>query len=265
MERSAPPAPPLRGTVFVLLFALLAPPAPAQIALGGIERQAAQLFEEMKTRIPQSRNPRARQFVQCVAMSLVPQLEPKYANMHWEVVLFAHDAINAFALPGGKVGVFTGMFRAADTPDALAAVIGHEMAHVTLEHPEKRARRRTLTGLAASVASIFFGGGDPIAQNALSDVLSMGAELGLNRPYDREQEIEADVRGLHYMAAAGFDPRAAIELWKRMDALKRGAPPEFLSTHPSSDKRLETLIGELVPTLQRFNAARERGRVPDCL
>lgn len=266
MLRSTPPTPSRRGAVFALLLVLLAPPACAQIALGGIERQAAQIFEEMKKSIPQSRNPRARQFVQCVAMSLVPQLEPGYANMQWEVVLFAHEAVNAFALPGGKVGVFTGMFRVADTQDKLAAVLGHEMAHVTLAHPEKRARRRTLTGLAAGVASILLGGGDPIAQSALSDVLSMGAELGLNRPYDREQEIEADVRGLHYMAAAGFDPRASIDLWKRMDAVKGGAaPPEFLSTHPSSDKRLDTLIGELVPTLKQFNAARAHGRVPDCL
>jgi len=250
------------ATLVPLLW-LLAQGVQAGAGGAALERQAGQLFEQMKAQIPRSRDVRAQQLVECVALHLVPRLEPGFARLAWEVVLFEHGSVNAFALPGGRVGVFTGMLRVARDQDMLAAVLGHEMAHVTARHPEKRASRRTLTGLATGLASVFLGG-STVGQRALADVLSIGAELGLNRPYDRDQELEADIRGLRYMAAAGFDPRASIALWKQMGRVGAGAPPEFLSTHPASERRLDALIGELAGALRTFNDARGQGRIPDC-
>ncbi|MGE0385302.1 MAG: M48 family metallopeptidase [Gammaproteobacteria bacterium] len=249
--------------------ALWSAPGAAQVSIGGggVEKQSRAAFQQMKAHIPQSTNARAIALVDCIARAVIAQTDPEQAQKDWEIVLFEHDAVNAFAMPGGKVGVFTGLFRVANNQHMVAAVLGHEIAHVTLKHAERRATRRTLTGLATGVATGVASavlGGNIFTQRALSDVMGYGAEMGLNRPYDRGQETDADVRGLHYMAAAGFDPRATIELFKRMGRIDRNAPPEWASTHPSSDTRLDTLISNLAPTLATYNGAQAAGRGHQC-
>jgi predicted Zn-dependent protease len=183
--------------------------------------------------------------------------------MNWEVELFENDAANAFAMPGGKIGVFTGIFKVADNQDSLAAVIGHEVAHVTEKHSLKRARTQSRTNLGVVIASSALGGGN-LPRGAVNDVLTTGAAIGLTLPYGRKQESEADVDGLMYMAGAGFDPRASMTLWKNMGELNKGSPPEFLSTHPSDERRMDGLVKNLSPALVKFNKAIAKNGRPSC-
>lgn len=228
-----------------------------------VARQADAVFRQMKNQIPVSSNLRAQQVVECVSWGIINQLDEAYRRLDWEIVLFEQGSANAFAMPGGKIGVHTGIFSVARNQHQLAAVIGHEIAHVTLQHAAKRANRKALTSGAVAVLSSVLGDGGLSSQVATS-ALGMGAELGLNRPYDRNQESEADIVGLRYIARSGFDPREAIELWKSMSDLKQKAPPEFLSTHPSDDTRMDGLIGALTDALIEANRARQAGVAVDC-
>ena len=247
--------------IIAVLTPVISPPAAraALVSEDDIERQADRAFRQMKASIPQSRDADARAYVQCVAQAIVAQLEGPYSDLDWEIVLFEHKAANAFAMPGGKIGVFTGIFRVAPDQDSLATVIGHEVAHVTSQHSLKRARKQVRNNLLVAVAAGAIGGGQ-----RTSNVLSMGAEVGLNLPYDRKQESEADAEGLELMARAGFDPRASITLWKNMSRQQSGQPPEFLSTHPSSDDRIDRMIGQLAPSLMAYNEAHSLAQVPRC-
>jgi predicted Zn-dependent protease len=254
-----------RRMALALTTLVLAVPAVAA-AESGLEKKSRKAFEEMKQRIPISAHERATQIVECVTYSLIAVLDDSDAQQNWEVVLFEDDNINAFALAGGKVGVNTGIFKVADNPDALAAVIGHEIAHVMEQHVAKRATRKVLTQIGAVAAAVGAGiaGAPGVTQQATANAASLGAELGINKPYDRAQETDADIVGMHYMARAGFDPRATIDLWKNMTKANRGSPPEFLSTHPSSDNRLARLAEELPSAIAEYDESRAAGRQPDC-
>jgi len=219
-----------------------------------IERQSRVQWMMMKRQMPLAPSPRIQSYVECVANSIIAILPTEYGDLAWEVVVFDDESINAFAMPGGKVGVFTGILRIADTPDALAAVIGHEIAHLTSDHVMERAKRQSRTELGVLLGN---------AATGMGDILRTGAALGLTLPYGRKQESEADVVGLEYMAKAGYDPRASIYLWKNMSGARQ-SPPEFLSTHPSDDRRLDDLVKSLRPALIEYNAAREAGRIPSC-
>lgn len=220
-----------------------------------IERQARVQWLQMKRQLPLAPNSRVQSYVECITNSVIEVLDPEFGDLAWEVVVFDDDAMNAFAMPGGKVGVFTGILRVADTPDALAAVIGHEIAHLTSDHVMQRAKRHSRT----EALSIIGG-----AATGMGDLIRTGAAIGLTLPFSRRQESEADVVGLEYMAKAGFDPRASIDLWKNMSSAKQNAPPEFLSTHPADDRRLDDLVKRLTPSLVEYNTAREAGKRPNC-
>lgn len=235
----------------------------ALVSKAAVERQADLAFRQMKARLPISRDAEARAYVQCVAQSIIARLDEPYRSLDWEIELFQHSAANAFAMPGGKIGVFTGIFRVTDGQDSLAAVIGHEVAHVIADDSLKRARRKVRNQLLVIVATEALGG-----RRGTSDVLGMGAELGLNLPYDRKQEARADSEGLRLMSQAGFDPRASIGLWKTMSRQNRqnpASPPEFLSTHPSADDRIDRLIAQLARSLVVYNEANSLGHVPQCV
>jgi len=221
-----------------------------------VMRQSRLQWLTMKRDMPRPANPRIQPFVECISNSIIRTLEEPYASMDWEIVVFDNESANAFAMPGGKVGVFTGIFAVADTPDALAAVIGHEIAHLTQNHVMERARRGTWTDLATIIGS---------AATGLGRSVRDGVQVGLSLPFDRGQESEADVVGLDYMAKAGFDPRSSIYLWKNMAEARGGQEvPEFLSTHPSDDRRLDDLIKAMTPALIAANDAREQGRAANC-
>jgi len=172
-------------------------------------------------------------------------------GQHWEFNLINDDTPNAFALPGGYVGVNTGLFQVVKTEDQLAAVMGHEIAHVIARHPEERISREALVGTGAAVLGA--------AAPDLASIASSAATLGLILPFSREQESEADIMGLELMARAGFDPHAAVNVWQKMAKVNtEGAPPEFLSTHPSGQSRIQDLEKNIPRVLPLYQAANVR-------
>lgn len=150
------------------------------------------------------------------------------------------QTINAFALPGGKVAVYTGILPVTKDDAGLAVVMGHEVAHATARHGAERMSQSQLAQILAAGGGIALGGGDPQKTRAIMGALGAGAAVGVILPFSRKQESEADRIGLRYMARAGYDPEAAVGFWERMSAAAGGGrkPPEFLSTHPSDETRI---------------------------
>lgn len=226
-----------------------------------IEIMAEEQFEEMRVQIPLSTSLRDKAYVRCVSRAIISQLEEPYASYDWDIELFDQEDINAFAMPGGKIGVLTGLLKVTENQDQLAAVIGHEIAHVTRDHSLKRANREMVTRNAASIGSEIV---DVAYGIETTQLVMLGAELGLLRPYSRGNETEADIVGLRYMAKAGFDPRASVTLWTNMSKASPAGPPEWWSTHPSDDTRISQLARQMTNTLPLYNQARAAGRKPDC-
>ena len=243
-----------------LLASLAAATAHSQLLMGKreIERQSATEWLIMKRENPQIGNPRTVRYVECIAGAIIRQLDPEWHELNWEVVVFDNDQLNAFAMTGGKIGVFSGIFKVADTPDALAAVLGHEIAHMTEGHVFDRARRASRTTAAAILGSA--------ATGIHRDYFEFGSHVALQLPFQRGQESDADVVGLRYMAQAGFDPRAGLQLWQNMEAASEGRnqPPEWMSTHPREQERIDDMVPLLVENLKIYNEAVEAGNLPAC-
>ncbi len=166
---------------------------------------------------------------------------PQY---NWDFkVLKDDEQINAFALPGGKVGVYTGILPVAANDAGLATVMAHEVAHVAARHGGERVSTDVLAQIGAVGVSAALGGSDPWVSEAIMQAYGIGVTVGGILPFSRTQEAEADQIGLIYMAKAGYDPREAIAFWERMDAAVKGKPqpPEFLSTHPGYGTRINNL------------------------
>lgn len=229
-----------------------------------LEAQSARAFNQMRAGMPLSTDRKKIDFVACVAEAVVAVLEPPHNDIEWELAVFDSESVNAFAMPGGKIGVFTGILEVAESQDQLAAVIGHEIAHVTARHSNERASRASLTNVGIDVVAIILGGGSRGATYTAQQALGAGAAFGISLPHTRGQESEADIIGLEYMAKAGFDPRESVTLWQRMDASTDKKPAEFVSTHPSSESRIEALVSQWPKTLPLYNEAIEEGRVPIC-
>ena len=218
--------------------------------------QASQQFQEMRRQIPVSENPAERAYIFCVAQSVLRVVEEPYASQAWEIEVFDMPDANAFAMPGGKIGVYSGLLEVARDQDQLAAVIGHEIAHVTREHQVQQVNRGLVTEGAARMVGASVG---------MQNEAHLLAQLGLTLPFSRKHESEADDVGLLYMADAGFDPRASVTLWKNMEEKSGGArPPLFLSTHPAPEDRMSDLISLMSEALERYNAALARGMRPVC-
>jgi predicted Zn-dependent protease len=231
-----------------------------------MEVESAKQFAEMKASMPLITDREMIDYIACVANAVVSVLEPPYSDYEWEMAIFEVDAVNAFAMPGGKIGVMSGILKAAQNQNQLAAVIGHEIAHVTLEHSDERASRGKLSNVGIQVAAVLLGGGNSGATYTAYEALNQGAAFGIMLPFGRKQESEADVIGLQFMAKAGFDPRQAVPLWQNMTEQSGGKEPaEFTSTHPSSERRIEDLISQWSDTLPLYNAALEAGRQPNCI
>ncbi len=212
-----------------------------------INRQARLQWNMAKREMPVAIEQNVNDYVACVAHRVLAMLGPEFDDIAWEVVVFEDDSVNAFALPGGKIGVFTGLLRVADNQDKLAAVIGHEVAHVTEDHVIRRARQAGRSDLLTIVGSA--------ATGIHPEYFRMSAMLGLNLPYARDQETEADLVGLQYMARAGFDPRASLALWQGMSRDRNRRESELMSTHPSDDRRMDSLVRSLTSALITYNEA----------
>lgn len=255
----------LLSTAFLTGGALLAAPAAHAISDQELEAESAQQFAQMKASMPLVTDRVTIDYIACVANAVVSVLEKPYSDLNWEMAIFDVDAVNAFAMPGGKIGVMRGILKAAQNQDQLAAVLGHEIAHVTSEHAKERASRGSVSNVGIEVAAVLLGGGNSGATYTAYEALNQGAALGIMLPFSRKQESEADVKGLGYMAHAGFDPRAAVPLWQHMNNVAGDQPAEFLSTHPSNEKRIDALISEWPKTLPVYNEALAAGHVPHCV
>jgi metalloendopeptidase OMA1, mitochondrial len=156
----------------------------------------------------------------------------------WEVNLIQSEQVNAFALPGGKVAVYTGILPVAENVNGLAVIMGHEIAHAIARHGAERMAYQKLSQLGTLAAGMSVSGMDPAQQQMLMAALGAGAQYGILLPFSREHESEADYLGLIFLARACYDPTEAPKLWQRMSAAGGQRPPEFMSTHPSGDTRV---------------------------
>ncbi|MCG9628163.1 M48 family metallopeptidase [Vibrio mediterranei] len=200
----------------------------------------AQSFEQMKKEQKVSTDKEVNAYVQCVAKTITDHVPPQPEFSEWEVVVFDSDQVNAFALPGGKIGVYTGLLNVAVTPDQLATVIGHEVAHVLADHSNERLSQSQLANTGLQITNVALGGSQ--YRDVTMAALGVGVQYGVILPYGRTQESEADIVGLELMAKSGFDPNQSVELWKNMAKASGGSqPPELLSTHPSHDTRISDL------------------------
>jgi predicted Zn-dependent protease len=230
-----------------------------------MEAEAAREFAKLKASAPLTTDREIIDYISCVANAVVSVLDPPYSNYNWEMAILETDQLNAFVMPGGKIVIYEGILKAAQNQHQLAAVIGHEIAHVTAEHTKKKLLQGRAGQIGISVAAVLLGGGSYGATYTAQEMLSQGAMYGLLLPYKRGQETEADVIGLEYMAKAGFDPRESVKLWKNMTPDEGKAPAEFASTHPSSSSRIDSLVSEWIKVLPLYNEAHEQGRIPDCI
>ncbi|MBA5865352.1 MAG: M48 family metalloprotease [Nitrospira sp. CR1.3] len=215
-------------------------------------QMGTQAYSQVKSdpKMKQSQDPREIEPVKRVAARIVEAAKrSKYAEMakqfQWEVTVFKDDkTANAFALPGGKMAVYTGIFPVAKTEAGLAAVMGHEVVHALARHGAERMSQEQLTSAAvqaAGAAAGAAGGGGLVSQGAMA-ALGAGAQVGVLLPFSRQHESEADYIGILLAADAGYDPRESVALWERMERMSGGAAPsEFLSTHPSHGTRIEDL------------------------
>lgn len=203
-----------------------------------VQELGLQAYQDMKQKQPLSNDRALNERVQRVGRDIA-RISPK-PDWDWEFSLFENDSPNAFALPGGKVGVNTGLFKAAENDDQLAAVIGHEVAHAIARHGAERMSQGQLAQAGGAVV------GAATGNQAYVGAYSALAQLGFMLPNSRTQESEADHIGLLYMAEAGYDPRAAIELWQNMQKVGGNGPMEWMSTHPSPGNRIQRLE-ELMP------------------
>jgi predicted Zn-dependent protease len=219
----------------------------------------AQSFEQMKSEQPINHDSAINRYVQCVATIVTRDVE-KVGFNDWEIVVFESDQVNAFALPGGKIGVYTGLLRVAKDQDQLATVIGHEVAHVIAEHSNERMSQSSLASTGLQLGSLAIGASQYAQyQDIAMAAFGVGVQYGIVLPYGRHQESEADMIGLELMTQAGFKPEASVELWKNMSAAASGSqPPEILSTHPSHSTRINDLNNK-IKSLPANNAAK-----PNC-
>lgn len=230
-----------------------------------LDQLGAQAFTQMKG---QQRVAGGRQdaYVTCVVNAIVRQLPAQHQRIGWEAAVFVNDSPNAFALPGGKVGVNTGIFKVARNQDQLAAVIAHEIGHVIARHHDERITRQYGAAGALQVIGGLLGAryGEGVG-NAAMQGGSIAAQAGFLLPGSRVQETEADVVGQELMAGAGFDPRQAVDLWQNMISASGGnQAPEWLSTHPNPQARIGELQARASALVPVYEQARAAGRRPSC-
>lgn len=218
-------------------------------------------FMEMRQGVPATEIAQTSEYVECVTFAIIETLRQDTVN--WEVVVFDDPQVNAFALPGGKIGVYSGLLKVANTQDQLAAVIAHEIGHVQAAHSNERLSTSALTQVGMQVATVISGSPSPQRDRAMA-ALGLGVQVGVLLPFSRTQEQEADLIGLDLMARAGFDPRESVTLWQNMARQSKSAPPELLSTHPSSNSRIQALQARMPAALSLYNEAVASGRRPDC-
>jgi predicted Zn-dependent protease len=232
-------------------------------SVGEMSKMGAVAFDDLKKKQKVSTDPKLNAYVACVSNALLAVL-PGDEGKGWEIKVFEDDTPNAFALPGKKIGVHSGLLKVATTQSQLAAVVGHEIGHVEAQHSGERLSQQTAASAGLAVAAIAAGTQDNTQQALVMGALGAGVTYGVLMPFSRTQESEADTIGLRYMAEAGFDPDESITLWQNMAAASKTKTPEFLSTHPSDQTRMNALSKQLLAAEDLAAEARAGGRKPDC-
>lgn len=220
-------------------------------------------YKEIKAEFPKDKKETDTVYVSCVSRAIIAQLDPSWRHLDWEITVFEDETPNAFALPGGKIGVNSGMLKVAKNQDQLATVIGHEIAHVLSRHANERLSTQYAAQTGVTIVSVI-AGGSPESQSVVG-LLGAGVQYGVILPFSRTQESEADLYGLDLMAQAGFNPAESVALWKNMEAASKDAqPPAFLLTHPSHDTRIEDLDERIPHAKLLQEEANDRGLHPHC-
>lgn len=232
--------------------------SPSQMSQLGLDS-----FQQMRKQGKFANAPREKAYASCVSQALISVLPRPWSQEDWQVEIIDDDSANAFALPGGRIGVNRGMFKVATDQNQLAVVLGHELAHVVSRHSAERVSDKLAvqTGVAAAGA---YGASKGVDPNMLMAALGAGSQVGILLPFSRIQESEADTLGQRYMAEAGFNPEAAVTLWQKMDSSGDNRPPPFLSTHPSPGKRAQELGREAQRLMPAYKSARASGHTPNC-
>ena len=218
-----------------------------------INRQAFQLYENVKKKTKLSTDKKKLDEIKEIGTNIeeavssyfvsINKKDPTY-NFKWEYILIDNDKIkNAWCMPGGKIAIYTGILKVTKNEDGLAAVMGHEIAHAVAKHSIERASRSLLLNVGTTAADIFSGGAISRTSRATGvDVAGMLRTFGIDNPFGRKQETEADYLGLIFSSLAGYDIRESAKIWERMQKENKGQEiPEWMSTHPSSSKRIQSL------------------------
>ncbi|MBJ7537383.1 M48 family metallopeptidase [Marinomonas transparens] len=261
----------LKLTTITLISALLiacstSPTGRKQLILlpdSQLDEMGIASFQEMKTATPQTQNTKKINDVECVANRLIAELPEKYRAQAWEVRVFEDEQVNAFALPGYKIGVYTGLLKVASNQSQLAAVMGHEVGHVLARHGNERVSTQLATSQTLQVAQAL-SGEESQTKQLIFQGLGIGAQVGIILPFSRTHESEADQMGLDLMAKAGFDPRESVKLWQNMSKQGKSNTPEFLSTHPSNQTRIEDLSAAMQEPLAIYQTLKAAGRLANC-
>jgi len=197
--------------------------------------------------------------LRAIAQKIIPftgEWNLRAKQWQWEVNLIGSNQINAFCMPGGKIVFYTGILKTLQlSDDEVAIVMGHEIAHALREHAREQMGKSTATAVGARLGGALLSGWLGIDPNLTDMVAQQGANL-LNLKFGREDESEADLVGMEIAARAGYDPRAGITLWEKMGANNKGAPPQWLSTHPASSTRIADMQAALPSVMPLFERAR---------
>lgn len=221
-----------------------------------VNAQAAKGFQQLTADAQQKKklntNPAMTQRVRRIGNDLIAHVgvfRPDARNWAWEINVFESDEINAFCAPGGKIGVYTGIVNKLKlTDDEIAAVMGHEIAHALREHSREQLSQKTVSGLLTSVVSA--------AAGVPGELMDAGSQMLVHLPNSRSMELESDIIGLELMARAGYDPRNASSIWKKMMQQSQGkSGPSFLSTHPTGQDRIAALDSYVPKVLPLYEAA----------
>jgi len=218
-----------------------------------LNRQAAQLYENVKKKFKLSDDKKKLEEIKLIGSRIeyavskyfnsVDEKDPT-RNFRWEYILIDNDKIkNAWCMPGGKIAIYTGILKVTKNKHGLASVMGHEIAHAVAKHSIERASRALLLNVGTQIADIASGGAiSRTSRTTGVDVAGMLRTFGIDNPFGRKQETEADYLGLIFSSLAGYDIRETIKIWERMkESLKGEERPEWMSTHPSSDKRIANI------------------------
>jgi predicted Zn-dependent protease len=229
-----------------------------------VEHSAGQQYHQLlaqaraKNALAPSDHPQLER-LRAIARKIIPQARswnPRARDWQWEVNLIGSSQVNAFCMPGGKIAFYTGILdRLQLSDDEVAMVMGHEVAHALREHARERMGKSAVTHGAARLGGVLAAGIFGIDPR-LTDTLARGGANLLTLEFSRENESEADLVGMELAARAGYDPRAGITLWQKMGAANKGAPPQWLSTHPSGKTRIADIEKNLPKVMPLYERAK---------